>query len=398
MKLNSKLPIMVIGCTIAVFLGLSINNESDKPQIETKRGHISELEDININIREYESSFYYNFMHTINSADKVITKKEKKVDVGFEELNYVELLDVSCGQDYISHVGYEIDYSEDKNQIYFIVDERKNNSGSQILENQGNDNHIINENINLEKFNRTKIKLEYPNISPEIELAYIQSSYRYKGDLYLISNYSSKYPDNVYGKNYIVISKLDKETKKLQEVSSIDLKDKATMSEFLSVAKTISHNEKIYALVMSYKYDNSNDKGDDFYLLEYDLSTKESVINKINLNKPYHFLGAYEEDNKLNLILGNTRNKVDVIRAKYDILSKEIIDESKVTIESSDNYDKERYIGNTVVKQDKVYITVSDNSSYGSYQNNTKIYVIDKEDMYVTYEGNILGSEFIEIE
>lgn len=397
MKLNSKLPILLIGCTTLLFLGISISNENDKPQIETIRGYISDLDGVNINSKEYESSLYYDVTHTINSNNEVVTKKEKKFDKGLNEQKYVELMDISCGQDYISHVGYEIDFSKDKNEITFIVDERKSNIGSHILENQGKDVLISNNEIDFDNIERTKVELKYPNISLEIESTYILGSYRYKNDLYIISNYTSENADTVYGKNYIVISKLDKENKQLQEVGSIDLKDKVTMFDYLSVADITRYNEKIYALIMSNKYDDDNNVGDEFYLLEYDLDKGESLVNKIDIARPYHFATTYFESNVLNLVLADTRKDVEVVNIQYNVITKEKIDEFKIVVEYYKENKNQRIIDSAIIKNDNIYITVKDNSNYGTYRSDCSIYVIDIDNRCITYEGKILGSEFIEL-
>ena len=398
MKLNSKLPIIIIGFAITIFLGISINNNNRKPQIETIRGHISDLDKIDIRIKEYESSIYYDFTHTIDSKNEVITTKEKKSDRYFKEQIYTELLDVSCGQDYISYIGYEIDYSKDKNQIYFIVDERKTNDTDKIFDNQGKDEKIINKDPKLRDMNRTKYKLEYPDISPEIEQANILASYRYKGELYVISNYASKYySESICGKNSLNISKLDKKTKQLKSVNNIDLKEKIKELNFLagdeiiSYDKVISYKDTIYTIVVVNKYDNSNNEGDDIYLLEYNLSSDESILYEININNSLNFADILFENNKLKIILSDTRKDIDLFYTQYDISTKEIEKEFKITLEKRKRNEKDKFIKNAIIKEDNIYITVLDSSIHGLDKIDESIYVIDIDNRCITYEGRVVG-------
>ena len=400
MKLNSKLPIVIIGFAITIFLGISINNNNRKPQIETIRGHISDLDKIDIRIKEYNYSIYYDFTHIINSKNEVLTTKEKKSDRYFKNQIYTELLDVSCGQDYISYVGYEIDYSKDRNQIYFIVDERKTNDTDKIFDKQGKDEKIINKDPKSNDMNRTKYKLEYPDISPEIEQASILASYRYKGELYIISNYTSKYySDSIYGKNGLNISKLDKKTKKLKSINNIDLKEKIKELSFLggdeviNFDKVIAYKDTIYAIVVVNKYDNSNNEGDDIYLLEYNLSKDESILNEININNSLKFTDISFENNKLKIVLSDTRNDVDLFYIQHDITTKEIEKEFKITVEKCKKNEEDRFIKNTIIKDDNIYITVLDSSIHGADKIDESIYVIDIDNRCITYEGRVLGYE-----
>jgi len=103
-------------------------------------------------------------------------------------MKYTDLIDASCGQDLISYIGYEVDYSSKENKINLLIDKRSGNAEGSILSDQGKDNYVLDEKIKKENINRNKINIKRPTTSKDVHARMLASN-RYKNDLYIASNY-----------------------------------------------------------------------------------------------------------------------------------------------------------------------------------------------------------------
>lgn len=384
MKLNSKISILIIGITIVAFLGISIKNSDYKPQIENIKGDIGQLNDININLIEDSYGNYFDYKYTLNKENIPKEKYTKKVFNPYPEEKNINLIDVTSGEDLITYIGYEV-YFTKKKKVNLIIYERKNNKESTILSYQGKDTSILDEQINKKDFSRRKINIKRPKSSNYFN-ADILASNRYKGELYIASKYFNEYENN--RKNSIEISKLNVEKNNIESIKTINLKDKIKY-ENINITSSYKCKDKFYILINAI-----NDKKVGYseesimYLLEYSIDKDSYEIVKIDTKQNLEFVNSRFENNKLDIIMSNKDNGYEIKGMEYDLNAKEKTNEYEFKVEKSNEKYTSRKEGNTLITDDKIYLTLS-NDSNNFWENENKIYVIDKNNQEFIYEGNL---------
>lgn len=383
MKLNSKVSILTIGITIVVFLGMSIKNRYNKPQIENIKGNINQIDDVNMNLIDYSNSDYFYYKYILNKENIPKEKYTKKFYKSYSE-KYTKLIDATSGEDLITHIGYEIDFGKE-NKINLIIDERKNNKEGSILSYQGKDTYILDEEINEKDFNRKKINIKRPKLSKYFT-AYILSSNRYKGELYIATKYFNEYKNNNI--DSIEISKLNIEKNIVETIKTIDL-NKEIEYKNIDIVDSYKSKDKFYILISAIK-DGSYEYGEVnvMYLLKYSLYTNSYETLKIDIKEDLDFVNSNFKNDKLDIIMSNRDKGYEIKGIEYNLNTKEKTNEYKIKVEESKKNNITRKEGNTLITDDKIYLTLS-NYSNNFWQNENKIYVVDKQDQEVIYEGDL---------
>ncbi|HDA5430680.1 TPA: hypothetical protein O5J75_002609, partial [Clostridioides difficile] len=99
MKLKSKISILIIFLTLAIYFSIALLNNEDNLKIKTIKGDPNELDYININFG-YALNGYINSYYTINGSNK--TKKTELIKLQKDSKNTNNLIDVSSGSDLIA--------------------------------------------------------------------------------------------------------------------------------------------------------------------------------------------------------------------------------------------------------------------------------------------------------
>ncbi|MGX4599626.1 hypothetical protein [Faecalimicrobium sp. JNUCC 81] len=403
MNLKSKLPIVVIVFTFLLFLVLSLRNNNDKLTIKTLKGNINEINNLAISYENNEGSKYIINQYTLEKGN---TRKQTIPTKYYGEKNnskVFNLIDVLSGNDNISNIGYEYIRTKENytTDIKFIYDEIIKIDENTILQTQGKDNVIFDQNINKKNIKRNTIDLDFKDIYIFSDIKVLASN-RYKEDLYIMSNYCKEYSYN----NIIEISRLNVKENKLELVKKIELIDEIDKKyPFLeiSVVDSTKYKNKFYSVVNVKNGDDSVIQQGKLYLLDYDLDKNTYSINSISEKEYLKVIDSSFDEGKLNLITSDINENIVISDISYDLINNKKTFENDILIEKNINKDRGRSIHGSLVDNEKIYIYVS-NFYFSGWQDKNKLYVIDRNNQNISYEGKIIqnpnnwATEFKEVD
>ncbi|HBF3450881.1 TPA: hypothetical protein KOC36_003847 [Clostridioides difficile] len=385
MKLKSKISILIIFLTLAIYFSIGLLNNEDNLKIKTIKGDPNELDYININFG-YALNGYINSYYTINGSNK--TKKTELIKLQKDSKNTNNLIDVSSGSDLIAHVGFEM--NDDSKDINFVIDEKKEDLETGVFPSEGSDKEIEYEKLDMNNFTRTRYKVDK---STDDYYANILSSKRYKKYLYVSVLYatSDSSENNKEYSTTIYIIKINPENKKIKTIKSINLSnyfsEKYQNIETIGVSYASKYEDKMYILVNVLNAnidDNSNSK---FHLLEYNLEGNKESIMELKTDSKMALAKAKLEDNKLYMVMSNDYDNSSITELNlltYNILDKSL-DEDKYVL---DNREK-RGIRSIEIDSNKIVAYTSRLNSILSWDNKFMLYIINKNSKEIVYEGEL---------
>ncbi|HBG9835754.1 TPA: hypothetical protein KRW47_002828, partial [Clostridioides difficile] len=334
MKLKSKISILIIFLTLAIYFSIGLLNNEDNLKIKTIKGDSNELDHININFG-YALNGYINSYYTINGSNKA--KKTELIKLQKDSKNTNNLIDVSSGSDLIAHVGFEM--NEESKDINFVIDEKKEDLEKGVFPSEGSDKEIEYEKLDMNNFTRTRYKVDK---STDDYYAKILSSKRYKKYLYVSVLYatSDSSENNKEYSSTIDIIKINPENKKIKTIKSINLSnyfsEKYQNIENIGVSYASKYEDKMYILVNVLNTnigDNSNSK---FHLLEYNLEENKESIMELKTDSKMALAKAKLEANKLYMVMSNDYDNSSITELNlltYNILDKSL-DEDKYVLDN----------------------------------------------------------------
>lgn len=385
MKLKSKISILIIFLTLAIYFSIGLLNNEDNLKIKTIKGDPDELDYININFG-YNFNGYINSHYTINGSNKI--KKTELVKLQKESENTNNLIDVSSGSDLIAHVGFEM--NDDSKEINFVIDEKKEDLDKGVFASEGSDKDIEYEKLDMNNFTRTKYKVDK---NTDDYYAKILSSKRYKKDLYVSVLYaeSDSSENNKEYSSTIDIIKINPENKKIQIIKSINLSNyfskKYKNIETIGVSYSSKYEDKMYILVNVSKASIGDNSDSKFNLLEYNLEENKEKIMELKTDSRMTLAKAKLEDNKLYMVMSNdydNNSNTELNLLTYNMLDKNL-SEDKYVLESRDK----REIGGVEIDSNKIIVYTSKQSSILSWDNKSMLYIINKKSKEVVYEGEL---------
>ncbi|HBG1252541.1 TPA: hypothetical protein KPG67_003469 [Clostridioides difficile] len=385
MKLKSKISILIIFLTLAIYFSIGLLNNEDNLKIKTIKGDSNELDYININFG-YALNGYINSYYTINGSNK--TKKTELIKLQKDSKNTNNLIDVSSGSDLIAHVGFEM--NEESKDINFVIDEKKEDLEKGVFPSEGSDKEIEYEKLDMNNFTRTIYKVDK---STDDYYANILASKRYKKYLYVSVLYatSDSSENNKEYSSTIDIIKINPENKKIKTIKSINLSNyfskKYQNIENIGVSYASKYEDKMYILVNVLNTnigDNSNSK---FHLLEYNLEENKESIMELKTDSKMALAKAKLEANKLYMVMSNDYDNSSITELNlltYNILDKSL-DEDKYVL---DNREK-RGIRSIEIDSNKIVAYTSRLNSILSWDNKFMLYIINKNSKEIVYEGEL---------
>lgn len=390
MKLKSKLTIIVIVSTMLIFLALSAFNNKDKIYINTIKGNINELS--NLNIKYEDRNEYIRNIYTLHSGIKttkkvVPTRYYKDIDG-----KYFNMINIESKIDNITQVGYSYKNKgyEDIKDIKFVYLEDNSDRKNQIIPSQGKDTKIHTNKVDKDKLKEINIK----NKDTKVEIRPLASN-RYNEEIYIMSNYGS---ENHY-RDIIEISKLNTKENKLETIKSIDLYKELKTPYFnydIQILNSSKYKDKFYTLIQVTDSDTSTPVTlGKIYLLTYNLSDNTYHIDNI-LNEEIYINAEYSELNgdKLNLIASNFKNTnmknyIEIIDLDYDIKNSKITSQRKTILEKNIDIKNGRTIDHIVADKNKIYLNIR-SYYYYDFDRKERIYVIDRNNKKIIYEGKVV--------
>ncbi|HEK4930208.1 TPA: hypothetical protein SOL57_002187 [Clostridioides difficile] len=385
MKLKSKISILIIFLTLAIYFSIGLLNNEDNLKIKTIKGDSNELDHININFG-YALNGYINSYYTINGSNK--TKKTELIKLQKDSKNTNNLIDVSSGSDLIAHVGFEM--NEESKDINFAIDEKKEDLEKGVFPSEGSDKEIEYEKLDMNNFTRTRYKVDK---STDDYYAKILASKRYKKYLYVSVLYatSDSSENNKEYSSTIDIIKINPENKKIKTIKSINLSnyfsEKYQNIENIDVSYASKYEDKMYILVNVLNTnigDNSNSK---FHLLEYNLEENKESILELKTDSKMALAKAKLEANKLYMVMSNDYDNSSITELNlltYNILDKSL-DEDKYVL---DNREK-RGIRSIEIDSNKIVAYTSRLNSILSWDDKFMLYIINKNSKEIVYEGEL---------
>ena len=390
MKLKPKLTIIVIVSTMLIFLALSAFNNKDKIYINTIKGNINELS--NLNIKYEDRNEYIRNIYTLHSGIKntkkvVPTRYYKDIDG-----KYFNMINIESKIDNITQVGYSYKNKryEDIKDIKFVYLEDNSDRKNQIIPSQGKDTKIHINKVDKDKLKEINIK----NKDTKVEIRPLASN-RYNEEIYIMSNYGS---ENHY-RDIIEISKLNTKENKLETIKSIDLYKELKTPYFnydIQIVNSSKYKDKFYTLIQVTDSDTSTPVTlGKIYLLTYNLSDNTYHIDNI-LNEEIYINAEYSELNgdKLNLIASNFKNSnmknyIEIIDLDYDIKNSKITSQRKTILEKNIDIKNGRTIDHIVADKNKIYLNIR-SYYYYDFDIKERIYVIDRNNKKIIYEGKVV--------
>ncbi|HDK5741911.1 TPA: hypothetical protein PTC54_003019, partial [Clostridioides difficile] len=381
----SKISILIIFLTLAIYFSIALLNNEDNLKIKTIKGDPNELDYININFG-YALNGYINSYYTINGSNK--TKKTELIKLQKDSKNTNNLIDVSSGSDLIAHVGFEM--NDDSKDINFVIDEKKEDLEKGVFPSEGSDKEIEYEKLDMNNFTRTRYKVDK---STDDYYANILTSKRYKKYLYVSVLYatSDSSENNKEHSSTIDIIKINPENKKIKTIKSINLSnyfsEKYQDIETIGVSYASKYEDKMYVLVNVLNTnigDNSNSK---FHLLEYNLEENKESIMELKTDSKMALAKVKLEDNKLYMVMSNDYDNSSITELNlltYNILDKSL-DEDKYVL---DNKEK-RGIRSIEIDSNKIVAYTSRLNSILSWDNKFMLYIINKNSKEIVYEGEL---------
>lgn len=383
MKLNSKLPILVIITTLLTFTYIWSNN-TEQIEISTIKGNQEELDNVKIKLEDLQNNRYFTYKYTI-SKDGVA--KETKLTKEYNDIHEMHI-ETICDKDYINYIGYRVESSyiadyigiDKDEERSLVIYEREQNKKNEILKTQGKDTRVYLDDMNTKNLKETIIKID-DSIIPKNYNPCIYSTNRYKGKVYMGSVLHNV---NITEGDKVQIGVLDKTKNTLKKVRNIEVAREIGSNNF-SVAKTYNYKDKMYFLLDI--YNNSDSK--ELYLLTYEIEKDEYTVDKINKEDSWSFLGAIFKDGKIEIAYEEVLSNTKVIYMDYDIETKKINNKNLVEIPRSDKkINSISFNDFSIINEEKIYCMNVDQE--GSYINQKyNIYVIDKNKKEVVYKGYI---------
>lgn len=390
MKLKLKLPIIVIVSTMLIFLVLPDFNNKDQISINTIKGNINELS--NLNIKYEDRNEYIRNIYTLHSGIKTTKKVIPTRYYKDRDGKYFNMINIESKVDNITQVGYSYKNEgyNDIKDIKFVYLENNSDRKSQITQSQGKDTKIPTNKVNKDKLKEINVK----NKDINIEILPLASN-RYNEEIYIMSNYRSK-------KRYrymIEISKLNAKENKLETIKSIDLYKELKNQYFnydIQIINCSKYEDKFYTLIQVTDSDTSTPVTlGKIYLLTYNLSDNAYHIDNI-LNEEIYINAEYSEFNedKLNLIASNfnnsnIKNHIEIIDLDYDIKNSKITSQRKTILEKNIDIKNGRIIDNIVADKNKIYLNIR-SYYYYDFDKKERIYVIDRNNKQIIYEGKVV--------
>lgn len=390
MKLKQKLPIIVIVSTMLIFLVLPDFNNKDKIFINTIKGNINELSNLNINYEDRNE--YIRNIYTLHSGTKTTKKVIPTRYYKDRDGKYFNMINIESKADDIAQVGYSY-----KNEVYndikdikFVYLENNSDRKSQITQSQGKDIKIPTNKVNKNELKEINVK----NKDINVEIRPLASN-RYNEEIYIMSNYKSK-------KRYrymIEISKLNAKENKLETIKSIDLYKELKNQYFnydIQIINCSKYEDKFYTLIQVTDSDTSTPVTlGKIYLLTYNLSDNTYHIDNI-LNEEIYIHAEYSEfkEDKLNLIASNfnnsnMKNHIEIIDLDYDIKNSKITSQRKTILEKNIDIKNGRTIDYIVADKNKIYLNIR-SYYYYDFDRKERIYVIDRNNKQIIYEGKVV--------
>lgn len=385
MKLKSKISILIIFLTLAIYFSIGLLNNEDNLKIKTIKGDPNELDYININFG-YAFNGYVNSYYTINGSNK--TKKTELIKLQKDAKNTNNLIDVSSGSDLIAHVGFEM--NDDSKDINFVIDEKKEDLEKGVFPSEGDDKAVEYEKLDMNDFTRTRYKVDK---SSDNYYANILSSKRYKKYLYVSVLYatSDSSKNNKEYSSTIDIIKINPENKKIQTIKSINLSDyfskKYQNIDNISVSYASKYEDKMYILVNVLNANIGDKSNSKFHLLEYNLEENKESIMELKTDSKMALAKVKLEDNKLYMVMSNDYDNSSITELNlltYNILDKSL-DEDKYIL---DNKEK-RGIRSIEIDSNKIIVYTSRLNSTLSWDNKFMLYIINKNSKEIVYEGEL---------
>ncbi|UUV13537.1 hypothetical protein [Clostridioides difficile] len=385
MKLKSKISILIIFLTLAIYFSIGLLNNEDNLKIKTIKGDPNELDYININFG-YALNGYINSYYTINGSNK--TKKTELIKLQKDSKNTNNLIDVSSGSDLIAHVGFEM--NDDSKDINFVIDEKKEDLEKGVFPSEGSDKEIEYEKLDMNNFTRTRYKVDK---STDDYYANILTSKRYKKYLYVSVLYatSDSSENNKEYSSTIDIIKINPENKKIQTIKRINLSnyfsEKYQDIETIGVSYASKYEDKMYILVNVLNANMGGNSNSKFHLLEYNLEENKESIMELKIDSKMALAKVKLEGNKLYMVMSNDYDNSSITELNlltYNILDKNLNEDKYVL----DNREK-RDIRSIEIDSNKIIVYTSKLNSILSWDNKFMLHIINKNSKEIVYEGEL---------
>lgn len=395
MKLNSKLPVFIVVITFSTFAALSFANGDDDLTIKTIKGNKYELNNLAIN---YESYKYGRYLIKNNRLSKDGITKDTKLSRNYidEHGKRKTLIDISSGSDNISQVGYSYEFEEttDTKNIKFIYSKDNGHKDKLILPTQGKDEEIDKDNLKKieDNLNEIDVNINKNESALNMDIKPL-ASLRYKDEIYILSNYFAEYSY----RNKIQISKLNVSENKLEIIKDINLIDEIGTKygeTLISVVNSNKYDNKFYSLIEVKEGDSlSKLRLGKVYIFTYDLEKNdyeiEEVLNNQNGYSCEDVVYSKFENSNLELVLSDINKDVKISDIKYDLSDKKVISKKDTILEKNIDTEARRYIKASAVDKYRIYIDIV-NEFYFSLDEKNKLYVIDRNNNNISYEGKII--------
>ncbi|HBG5346298.1 TPA: hypothetical protein KQG29_003745 [Clostridioides difficile] len=385
MKLKSKISILIIFLTLAIYFSIGLLNNEDNLKIKTIKGDPNELDYINIKFG-YALNGYINSYYTINGSKK--TKKTELIKLQKDSKNTNNLIDVSSGSDLIAHFGFEM--NDDSKDINFVIDEKKDDLETGVFPSEGSDKELEYGKLDMNNFTRTRYKVDK---STDDYYAKILSSKRYKKYLYVSVLYatSDSSENNKEYSSTIDIIKINPENKKIHTIKSIDLSnyfsEKYQNIEAIGVSYSSKYEDKMYILVNVLNANMGGNSNSKFHLLEYNLEENKESIMELKIDSKMTLAEVKLEGNKLYMVMSNDYDNSSITELNlltYNILDKNLNEDKYVL----DNREK-RDIRSIEIDSNKIIVYTSKLNSILSWDNKFMLHIINKNSKEIVYEGEL---------
>ncbi|RDY27532.1 hypothetical protein CHL78_008685 [Romboutsia weinsteinii] len=394
MKINSKISIIVIFVVIVLFIAIGSINNQYEPKISTISGNINELKNIDIHYNESKSIFI-NREYILN-ADKVSRNVNLIKPYPNGTKSYVSLMDVTSGEDMISHVGYEVNNEDNKKILNLVIDEKKSKGDVLIYPKEGSDKKSYDPQFDKKEIDRTKISLNKSNYGKEYNTEILASN-RHKNNLYIISNNYQYMNSNI--KNSLEIININTDNKSIKSSKKIDIA-KIISEKYENILTNISierievkgaskYKNKFFVIMEVYKYMGGNKDLGEALLLEYDLDTNSYKLEALSNYDGYTLSHIKLKDNILECVYKEESEKIAIKVVKFDMNSKTVLDEFSYVVE--EHVSGRRGIRDILIDDERIYLLTTTLESFVMWDDNNTIYAINKSDRSKTYEGRLMS-------
>ncbi|MGX9757865.1 hypothetical protein ACWYRQ_16475 [Clostridioides difficile] len=389
MKLKSKVSILTIFLTVAIYFSIDVLNNENNLGIKTIKGDPDELDYINIDFG-YDFNGYINSKYIINGSNK--TKETELLKSVKESENTNNLIDVSSGLDSIAHVGFEINEDSKSNSrgINFVIDEKKEDLEKGVFISEGSDKKVEYEKLDSNNFIRTRYKVD-----KDVDecLVKVLSSKRYKKDLYVSVLYApgDSSEKNEEGLSTIDIIKINTKNKKIETIKSINVSkylfEKYNNIQSIDVSYSSKDGDKMYILIEAINANTWDDVTSKINLLEYNVEENKDKIIELKSYDRMSLEKARLKDGKLYMIMSerdNVNKSKEINLITYNVLDGNLVEDKYVLDEK-----EERSIRNIEIDSNKIIVCTSKANSVLPWDNKTILYIINKNSKEVVYKGEL---------